>query len=325
MTQQKATAKAAKIRSGWLHLLQRHPKAIRILPVLTVAAVGTGVLLFAKAATVASSFEAESGVRNGGSLFTDSNASGNFAVRFNQTISGGVSCPAISGVTCQDIDGGANYYAKWSNSFTTDPSFFPLAVFNQDDTAAFPKYKANGINGIVGFYNGTTDEKINVLKSNGMWAMSMDGPPAKSSYGNTFAAYHWFDEADGNNRCDDIPVSGVSCTPTGDGRTPASAIAAVTTKLAQSDPTRPSYGQYTKPVAINQGLSDSQAAAYVNAVDIVSFDYYTITDGWQKNEDPWNNDVWKQYDAVKNVRRLANYKKPVWPFIEMMLPFEKSQ
>jgi hypothetical protein len=235
------------------------------------------------------------------------------------------------GVTLRDIDGGQAYFRQWSNSFPTDPAFFPLAVWNQPlgltpdggfDPGQADRYAALGINGIVGFYNRRSDGVLNYLRSKGMWAI--DRPLAtEAAARDVLNGYLWFDEADGNDRCDDIPAGiQVPCTPTAQGRTPATAIQQVTQALHRLDPTRPVYGQYTKPVALGSGLSDAQAAAYVNAVDIVSFDYYTVTDGW---EPPATNVPWGQYDAVQNVRKLAGYGKPVWPFIEANLPFEKSQ
>jgi hypothetical protein len=97
-------------------------------------------------------------------------------------------------------------------------------------------------------------------------------------------------------------------------------IQAVNQRLNAVDPTRPVYCQYTKPVSELSGLSQSQAAAYVNAdCGIVSFDAYIISDS-----DAPNNDLWRQYDDVEQVRSLANDNTPVWPFIEAGEPFTSS-
>ena len=50
------------------------------------------------------------------------------------------------------VDGGPAYYGKWANSLPTDPSFFPIAVYQETLTDTAPdaaKYKSIGVNGYV--------------------------------------------------------------------------------------------------------------------------------------------------------------------------------
>ncbi len=242
------------------------------------------------------------------------------------TVSGG---GLPTGVTIQQIDGGPSYFAKWANGFPTSPSFFPICVFDQTlgygsgswDPTQLAAYKAVGINTFVGLYNGWNASMATAIKAAGMYVIA--GPLAPT-FTNTQVGYVWFDEADGNNCCGEIPGSSVlgttvACTPTSDGRTPATAIAGVTAALHAKDPTRFVYGQYTKPVCILQGLSVTQASAYCAAVDVISFDYYVITDSY--NPAP----LWQQYTNVSNVRSYSGYAKPVFPFLECCVPFEASQ
>jgi hypothetical protein len=76
------------------------------------------------------------------------------------------------------------------------------------------------------------------------------------------------------------------------------------------DPTRPTYGQFTKQIPLGTTMDDHTRKEYVDAVDVVSFDWYTLTD--RIDTAP----IWKQADAVKGARALTNYSKPVWAFIE---------
>jgi hypothetical protein len=241
--------------------------------------------------------------------------------------------PAASGlpvgVSLRQIDGGPQYFARFHNSFPSDPSFFPIAVFNQTlgynpgrgswDPRQLDAYKRIGVNTFANLYNGYDPAMVRAIRGSGMYFI--DHPPAHDSPGSTMAGYVWFDEADGNNDCGEIPSASVlgesvSCSPV-DGRTPAGAIDSVNQRLNQLDPTRPVYCQYTKPVAELEGLNRAGAAAYVNAhCGIVSFDSYTISDGWERN-----HDLWRQYDDVARVRSLASYAFPVWPFIEAGEPF----
>jgi hypothetical protein len=242
--------------------------------------------------------------------------------------SSGTGQPA--GVTLQQIDGGPSYYGQWSNSFPTASSFYPIGVFDQTlgyngstwDPTQLAAYKNEGINTFVSLYNGYNSSMMTAIKADGMAAIG--GPLASSYEGNGLGGYVWFDEADGQNQCGSVPDASVlgttvSCTPTADGRTPSSTIAQVTAALHHQDPTRAVYGNYTKPVALNQGLTTAQAGAYVNAVDIASYDDYVINDGWQAN-----HSLWLQNDAVQNVRSESGYDRPVWVFIEAGEPFSTT-
>jgi hypothetical protein len=236
-----------------------------------------------------------------------------------------------SGVSLQQLDGGPTYYSRFSNGFPTSSNFYPIAVFNQGlgyngssyDPTQLAAYKAVGANTFVNLYNGYNSALISAIKADGMYAL---GSPLAASYaGNTFTGYVWFDEADGNDDCADVPSASilgqiVPCSAVS-GRTPPSVISQVNADLHAVDPTRPVYCQYTKPVAENSGLTNAQAAAYVNAnCDIVSYDSYIISDGWTTN-----HNLWRQYDDVANVRSLANDGKPVMPFIEAGEPFTSNQ
>jgi hypothetical protein len=245
-----------------------------------------------------------------------------------------------AGVTLQPVDGGPSYFEKFANATTWDnPAFYPIAVFNQGlgynpssgtfSQAEITAYKNEGVNGVVNLYNGYNQALITALRNQHMWAITE--PLANGGFeGNTVNGYVWFDEPEANNRCGDVPPASilgetVACSATSNGGTPASVIGAVTADLhgahGKGDPTRFVYGQYTKPVALNEGLTTAQASQYANAVDVISYDYYVINDSY---ESPHNN-LWLQYDAVRNTRAEANYGRPVLPFIEAGEPFENGQ
>ncbi len=308
-----------------LHKNRTHLRPLAF--VMAFALIGATALIITKAATPTAAFEAESGtIATGACSVNDTGASGGSAVKFGSC--GGGSLPA--GVTLQDIDGGRTYYEQWSNSFPSAnqaDTFYPIGTFNQPlgyngsnfDSSQIDKYVAAGVNMFVTPYNGYNASMSTYIKNKGAYIIS--GVPALAGDGKTAPALAWFDEADGNNRCSDIPsVVATACSPTADGRTPANVIATVTQKLHTYDPTRPVYGQYTKPVALGEGLSDAQAAAYTNAVDIVSFDAYVMSDSYESD-----NHLWNQFDAVAHTRLVSNYNKPVMAFIEAAEPFEPQQ
>jgi hypothetical protein len=216
------------------------------------------------------------------------------------------------GLALRAVDGGPGYYGRWANSLPTDASFFPIAVYNETldnpaDTAA--KYKAIGVNGFVGVWNGMSPAISGALKANGQWAFTMPQTNGAPGYGREWAGYEFFDEADGHNVCGDVGWLGKLCT--GGDRTDAAAIKNMANAIRGVDGSRPTFGQYTKPVALGQGLDEATRKAYIDAVDIVSYDFYPISDPWENNRN-----LWDQADAVNQVRTLAGRSKPVFVFIE---------
>jgi hypothetical protein len=215
-----------------------------------------------------------------------------------------------AGVTLRPVDGGLGYYGRWANSLPTDEGFYPISVFNEtlSNTGDTAKYKALGVNGFVGLWNGMSPQIAAALKANGQWAMTAPDRDGAPGFGREFAGYQWFDEADGRNVCGDVGWLSSLCN--GSDRTPPSAIKAMADAIRAADSTRPTYGQYTKPVALGHGLDQATRKAYIDAVDIVSYDYYPISDPWDSGS------LWNQADAVNSVRDLAGRNKPVWVFIE---------
>jgi hypothetical protein len=264
------------------------------------------------------------------------NGAGSASATSNSTAAVTASAGLPSGVSLQQIDGGMNYFSKFSNvpAAWSTSNFFPIGAWNEPfpatgDATAVAAYKNEGVNGFMALANGYTSTLLNQLSSNGMWFINYEGGlNASVPQAGPMVGHFWTDEADGNARCSDMPTAAalgetVPCTSTSDGRTPASAIAQATSDYhgahGAGDPTRFVFGQFTKPVSMNQGLTSTQAAAYENAVDVISYDHYIINDSWNPGS------LWTQYDEVQNVRAQANYMKPVWPFIEAPSPFDPTQ
>jgi hypothetical protein len=270
-----------------------------------------------------------------GSATSASNSTG--AVTAAPTTGGGGTPTGLpAGVTLQPIDGGVNYFSKWSNvpAAWSTPNFFPISAWD----TAFPAtgnatevaaYKNEGVNGFLNLAAGYTPTLLNQLAANGQWFINWEGglnssvPQAAQMVG-----HFWADEADGIGHCGDMPSAAafgetVPCTNTSDGRTPPSAIAQATADYhgahGAGDPSRFVYGQYTKPVSMDQFMTSSTASAYENGVDVISYDHYIINDTYNPGS------LWQQYDETQNVRSQDNYTKPVWTFIEAPAPFASSQ
>jgi hypothetical protein len=230
------------------------------------------------------------------------------------------------GVTLRPVDGGPDYFAQWSNSFPTDPSFFPIGVWAE--TLAGPQdaaaYRRLGINTFAHLWAGPTRAQMDQVAANDMYAVGEPSaltfePSFDERYGNALAARNFQDEGDGRDVCgDQVAWLAALCRTTGDGRTDPAALTRMADALRAKDPTRPVYGQFTKPVALGSGLDEAQRRAYLAGVDIVSYDWYVLTDP----DDP--GPVWAQADATRAVRGLTGRTKPVWVFIETSHVFEDS-
>jgi len=234
--------------------------------------------------------------------------------------------PSAPGVTLREVDGGPDYFARWANSFPADPGFFPIAVWAEtlDDPTWIGRYRRLGVNTFSHLWNGATDRAMDQVRAADMFAVAAVPPGTDmarfdAAYGSHLAAHYYQDEGDGRGVCGDQDERLARlCRPGADGRTDPAALADMADALRTDDPTRPVYGQFTKPVALGQGLDDAQRRAYVDGVDIVSYDWYVLTD--PDHPGP----VWEQADATRTVRGLTDRTKPVWPFIETSHVFEDS-
>ncbi|HWF52291.1 MAG TPA: hypothetical protein VG294_16745 [Solirubrobacteraceae bacterium] len=268
-------------------------------------------------------------------VVTASNAGGSISASSPQTAvvsapttgGGGGSTGMPSGVSLKQIDGGPTYYSHFSNTSAWDnPAFYPISVFDQTlgyngsswDPTSLTAYHNVGVNGFISLYNGYNQSMLNGIQSNSMWVF--DNAPAPS-YANPITGIQWFDEADGINQCGNMPSSSllgesVGCSTGYYGGSPsATQIGQITADLhgakGAGDPTRVVYGNYTGGNIAWPAPPNSNSAAYVNAVDIASYDDYIITGGY----DPDHN-LWRQYDDVQNTRAEANYSHPIWAYIE---------
>ena len=227
------------------------------------------------------------------------------------------------GVELVPIDGGADYFSQWENSFPTEPSFFPIGVWNETlaELSWVRQYRDLGINTFVGLYNGATTAMLDEIRSQGMYAiLGASGP--STDPGSVMAARHFADEPDGIYVCSWVesflqPL----CTGVVGQYTDATAVAAMSDEVQRRDPTRPVFNQYTKPVALPWYWSPhdrNDLEIYATAGDITSFDYYPVSDPWTPGE------VWDLYTATRHVRELADYSRPVWVFIETSYIFPET-
>jgi hypothetical protein len=234
---------------------------------------------------------------------------------------GVVCCPslAVAEVVLREVDGGPQYYSRFSNPLPSDPNFFPLGVWFEsvvDSNAGLDKDA--GLNLYVVL---TRDSDLSLVKRNGMRAILQ-----QSEWGSTdspaVAGWMLSDEIDMQQG----PDKGYS------------AMATAVPRLPNDHRLR--YTNYGKGVMFWE--TDAQAQRFVNDFqDIVSADIYWFTDP--------NVAVWSEGGKLLNhgkpltstqTRRAANYgytvdrlralnamggsRKPIWNIIEVGWPASES-
>lgn len=239
----------------------------------------------------------------------------------------------------QEVDGGPHYYARFSPSLPTDPSFFPIGVWlaavnKQSDIISD---QAAGLNIYVTL---TSNSDYSLVERSEMYLISNYSPlEGKNSVG-------WFvdDEPDmwagaGNATwTGKRNYYGSSCEPAtaGCGYT-------VQQDLLEELPhdRRFRFANYGKGVTFWE--TDTQAAQFIDDYqNIVSADDYWFTDDnicmasqggqWYSSKLLVNGDLPPSLchlaadygKTVDRIRYLARYSKPVWAFVELGHPYPED-
>jgi hypothetical protein len=238
------------------------------------------------------------------------------------------------------VDGGARYYAKFSPSLPTNPSFFPVGVFLAavNNKAEIASDQAAGLNTYVTL---TTNSNFSLVGSSGMYLISN----RPSAGGKETVGWYVNDEADMWAGPGNAVWTGKSPTkPHAKGATcePASAACGYTTQQdvikALPRDHRFKYANYGKGVTFWE--TDAQAAQFVNDYqNVVSADNYWFTDDsicLASEGGRWFSPTLLLNGAlpaplchlaanyaktVERIRYLASDSKPVWAYVELGHPY----
>lgn len=228
--------------------------------------------------------------------------------------------------TARQMDGGPGYWGRFSNGYPADDSVFPIAAFNwnenQNTGNTSAAWKAAGINTVFNFYDAPNVAEVNAA---GLYSIVKpeSNPPSTSGL-NKVVGWIPGDEPDGNATvyCGNLPTWLKPCSGDANNRTLPEDLAAGVQKLHNADPTRAAFAEYTKPVAIGEGLYDPNRAPYLvgkNGLpgpDVAGFDYYPATDPYANPDGQGNfHHWWDQCGAVQGMRQEANYSRPIWATI----------
>jgi hypothetical protein len=209
-------------------------------------------------------------------------------------------------------EGGAAYYGKWTNGPSSNPNYFPIAVWLQSASNA-PGYRAIGVNTYIGLSQGTTNAELAALKTDGMQTIcDPDGDWQTHLADPTIDGWRIPQDEPDNAQ----PADGGGYGPCID---PSAIVAEYDSQIA-ADPTRPEFLNLGQGVAYVDypgrgcacaGMTDMYPQ-YAAGADILSFDIYPVN-----NTDPTTGgNLWYVATGVDNLRQWASFKKPVWNWIE---------
>lgn len=212
---------------------------------------------------------------------------------------------------CSRETGNAPRYSEWSRGPSSEPSFFPIAVWMQDPINAF-RYKSAGINTYVALWQGPTEEQLSLLGKAGMNLICAQNDTAVRHMDNP-AIIGWMhmDEPDNaqpkkNGAGYDPPV-------------PPEAVMADYKRIRYIDSTRPVFlnlgqgvawdGWYGRGVRTNR---PQDYPRYLKACDIASFDIYPATITHPEIKDQ----LWYVSHGVQRLVKWAGGKKIIWNCVE---------
>jgi len=218
-------------------------------------------------------------------------------------------------------EGGPAYYAQWENGPSTDPAFFPIAVWLQEPTAATAtRYRDIGVNTHVGLWAGPTEDQLSAVA--GLAATTVcDQNPVGLASANRGVIKAWMqqDEPDNAQNGTEDPV------PTAD-------VIGIYDTLVAADPTRPVYLNLGQGVASDAWYGRGHRTnhpedylEYARGGDILSFDTYPMNVFPSDPADPdWKKafcdtvaqNIWYVAEGVDRLREWTSYEKPVWAWIE---------
>lgn len=188
------------------------------------------------------------------------------------------------------------------NGISTDPRFFPIAVWFQSPEETAESYRNIGVNTFI-TPAGADVAAISAISSSGMTLMAGQNSASIRSSSATIGAWTQMDEPDGAK----INAKGrhIGCNAT-----PSSIINNYKTMKASDSLRRPVYVNFTSGV-VNPGQDSCKTTAmykqYIAGADIVSFDVYPVNGG---------QPLTSVAQGVDNLRSWTGGKKPVYVWLE---------
>jgi len=207
-------------------------------------------------------------------------------------------------------------YAGWSGGISTDPSFFPIAVWLQQSFHA-EELSGLGVNIYVGNNAGTDPlaaSDLATLKSYGMYAIIAQDSVGLASIDDPTIVAWWMSPDEPDNA---QPASGGGYGP------PVSPSTLITEYDAykKADPTRPAWLGLGQGVAFaaweGRGSDAPPESGYPAASDIVGFDIYPYNAcGGDANQMMICGQFWLNALGVDNLHMWSDRNQAVWTDFE---------
>lgn len=202
-------------------------------------------------------------------------------------------------------------YQKWTHGPSTDPGFFPIAVWCQDPRNA-EKFAQAGINIYLGLWEGPTEDQLAALKKSGMKLIcAQNDVGLKHLDDPTIIGWMHGDEPDNAQE-----------NPGGKGYGPPIAPEKILSEYndtVKADPTRPVMLNLGMAVAwdgwIGRGARTNHPEdypEYIKGGDIISFDIYPVAADRPEIADK----LWLVPYGVDRLLKWTEEKKIVWNCLE---------
>lgn len=201
-------------------------------------------------------------------------------------------------------------YAAWPRGPSTDPAFFPIAVWVQQPRNA-QAYQAAGINTYVGLWNGPTAEQLDALEAAGMKVVCSQNRLALERLSSA-TIIGWMH--------DDEPDNAQPAQTGGYGPPiPPQSVVERYRAIRAADPSRPVLLNLGQGVAWDdwhgRGVRSQHPEdypEYLKGCDIASFDIYPVV----HDRAPVKGNLWYVAHGVQRLRNWTTNKQIVWNCIE---------
>ncbi len=202
-------------------------------------------------------------------------------------------------------------YRSWSHGPSTEPGYFPIAVWLQDPRNAV-KYRAAGFNTYVGLWKGPTEEQLAMLKQAGMRVICEQNEVAlRRLDDDTIMGWMHGDEPDNAQSLGAGLGWGDPVAP--------ERIVADYQRIQQRDPSRPVLLNLGQGVAWDDYYGRGKRTRhpedyprYLAGADVVSFDIYPAVHDRQEVA----GKLWYVARGVERLVRWGQGAKPVWNCLE---------
>ncbi|MGN6550607.1 MAG: hypothetical protein ACTHJ3_12030 [Pararhizobium sp.] len=200
----------------------------------------------------------------------------------------------------------ASAYARWKNGPSSDPNYFPLAVWLQSP-GHIGEFRDIGINTFVGHWGTLSDVELRLFAESGM-ALIVGQSAAAIAAADSSAITAWLQPDEPDNAQSDGHGGYGPCIP------PA-VLKSNYARYRANDPSRPVLLGFGRGVSdthwVGRGSCTGNTSYYVEAAgagDILTFDIYPVANETGRLDDPAR--------GVKNLIRWSGGSKIVWNDIE---------